>query len=40
MVFTVTRTREDLGDLCREGYDLGILGAVGLYQELVGWNGT
>lgn len=36
VVFTVTRTREDLGNLCREGYDLGIWGAVGLYRELVG----
>ena len=34
MVFTLTRTREDLAALSREAYDLGVLGTVGLYQEL------
>jgi len=34
--FTLTRTREDLAALARDGYALGILGAVGLYRELVG----
>jgi len=33
-VFTLHRTREDLADLAKEAEDLGILGTVGLYQEL------
>lgn len=34
-VFTLCRTREDLSALSREAYELGVLGAVGLYQELI-----
>ena len=33
-VFTLNRTREDLADLAKEAEELGILGMVGLYQEL------
>lgn len=35
IVFTITRTLEDLASLSKEAYDLGVLGTVGLYQELV-----
>ena len=33
-VFTLSRTQEDLGALTRQAYELGVLGVVGLYQEL------
>lgn len=33
-VFTLNRTREDLADLAKEAEQLGVLGLVGLYQEL------
>ena len=33
-VFTLGRSREDLADLAREADALGVLGCVGLYQEL------
>lgn len=33
-VFTLNRTREDLADLAKEAEKLGVLGMVGLYQEL------
>lgn len=33
-VFTLSRTREDLVTLARQAYEVGVLGAVGLYQEL------
>ena len=33
-VFTLNRTREDLADLAKEAEELGVLGMVGLYQEL------
>lgn len=33
-VFTLSRNREDLAALAREAEELGVLGAVGLYQEL------
>lgn len=33
-VFTLTRTREDLAALAQEAKQLGVLGLVGLYQEL------
>ncbi len=33
-VFTLSRTKEDLAALAEEAYRLGVLGAVGLYQEL------
>ena len=33
-VFTLSRTREDLAALARQAYEIGVLGAVGLYQEL------
>lgn len=33
-VFTLSRTQADLEKLVQEAYSLGILGAVGLYQEL------
>ena len=36
VTFTLTRTTEDLADLSREAYALGIWGALGLYRELVG----
>ena len=34
VVFTITRTLDDLAALSREACDLGALGTVGLYQEL------
>ena len=34
VVFTLNRTREDLADLAKEAEQLGVLGMVGLYQEL------
>lgn len=33
-VFTLNRTQEDLADLAKEAEQLGVLGMVGLYQEL------
>ena len=33
-VFTLSRSREDLAALAREAEELGVLGTVGLYQEL------
>lgn len=33
-VFTLSRSREDLSALAREAEELGVLGTVGLYQEL------
>lgn len=36
VVFTLTRTLEDLDALSREGYALGITAAIGLYWELTG----
>ena len=33
-VFTLSRNREDLSALAREAEELGVLGTVGLYQEL------
>lgn len=33
-VFTLSRSREDLADLAKEAEQLGVLGLVGLYQEL------
>ena len=33
-VFTLNRTREDLAALAQEAEKLGVLGTVGLYQEL------
>ena len=33
-VFTLSRSREDLAALSREAEDFGVLGVVGLYQEL------
>lgn len=33
-VFTLSRSREDLAELAREAEQLGVLGMVGLYQEL------
>lgn len=33
-IFTLSRTREDLADLAREAEEFGVLGVVGLYQEL------
>lgn len=35
-VFTLRRNQSDLASLVKEAYDFGILGAVGLYQELAG----
>lgn len=35
-VFTLQRTKEDLSALVNECYELGVCGAVGLYQELSG----
>ena len=34
VVFTLSRSREDLSALAREAEELGVLGVVGLYQEL------
>lgn len=34
-VFTLERTKEDLSALVQEAYQTGVLGAVGLYQELL-----
>lgn len=34
-VFTLERTKEDLSALVQEAYQAGVLGAVGLYQELM-----
>lgn len=36
VVVTVTRSLDDLAALSKEAYDMGVLGTVGLYQELVG----
>ena len=33
-VFTLSRTREELANLAQQAQDLGVLGAVGLYQDL------
>jgi len=35
-VFTLTRTREDLASMVQQAHNLGVLGTVGLYQELIG----
>lgn len=34
-IFTLQRTKEDLTELVRRAYTMGILGAVGLYRELI-----